>query len=141
MRLLLTIATLSATLFAGFGLVIPEAKIDDFAGLNLKGKIVVYITGGPSQVASALKAHYSSRGERWKAMQKAGAIGIVEIANPKSMDIPWARATLARLNPTMSLADPKLEEISGMQFNVRINPARAQKIFEGSEHTFQEMLD
>jgi Peptidase family M28 len=126
--------------FAGHGLVIPEAKIDDFAGLDLKGKIVVYITGGPSQVASALKAHYSSRGERWKAMQKAGAIGIVEIANPKSMDIPWARATLARLNPTMSVADPKLEEIQGMQFNVRMNPEHADKLFEGSGHSFQELL-
>src|SRR6266404_2570936 len=87
--------------FVGYGLVIPEHHLDDFAGLDLKGKIVVYLAGGPAAVPSALRAHYSSRGERWKAIQKAGAVGIAEIPNPKSMDIPWARATLARMNTTM----------------------------------------
>jgi hypothetical protein len=126
--------------FTGHGLVIPEKGIDDFAGLDLKGKIVVYLTGGPPSVPSALKAHYSSRGERWMAIQKTGAIGIAEIPNPKSMDIPWGRATLARLNPTMSVADEKLEEIHGMQFSVRINPDHAEKILTGSGHTFSELL-
>ncbi|HLX42341.1 MAG TPA: M20/M25/M40 family metallo-hydrolase [Bryobacteraceae bacterium] len=126
--------------FAGHGLVIPENNIDDFAGLDLKGKIVVYITGGPTSVPSALKAHYSSRGERWKAIQKTGAIGIAEIPNPKSMDVPWARATLARNSPTMALADPKLEEVQGMKFAVRINPDRAEKLFAGSGHSFSDLL-
>jgi hypothetical protein len=35
-----------------------------------------------------MRAHYSSRSERWKAIAKTGAIGLVEIPNPKSMDIP-----------------------------------------------------
>jgi len=29
------------------------------------------------------------------------------------MDVPWARATLARLQPSMSLADPTLDEAPG----------------------------
>ena len=126
--------------FVGYGLAIPEHHIDDFAGLDLKGKIVVYLTGGPSSVPSALKAHYSSRGERWKAILKTGAIGVVDIPNPRSMDIPWARATLARLNPTMSVADQKLDEGTGMQFAARINPERAEKIFAGSGHSISELL-
>ena len=32
----------------------------------------VYLDGGPSAVSSALKTHYSSTAERWKAFQKAG---------------------------------------------------------------------
>ena len=32
--------------FAGYGLVVPEAKFDDFAGLDLRGKIIVTIVGG-----------------------------------------------------------------------------------------------
>jgi hypothetical protein len=127
-------------MFVGYGLVIPEKRIDDLAGMDLNGKIVVYLTGGPSKVPSALRAHYSSRGERWKALQKAGAIGIAEIPNPKSMDIPWSRATLARLSPTMSLADPALEEIKGMKFNVRINPEHADKVFAGSGYSFTDLL-
>ena len=30
------------------------------------------------------------------AMEKTGAIGSVQIPNPRAMDIPWARSTLAR---------------------------------------------
>jgi hypothetical protein len=126
--------------FVGYGLRIPERDIDDFAGLDLKGKILVYLSGGPSSVPSALKAHYSSRAERWKAVQKTGAIGLIDIPNPKSMDIPWARATLARLAPTMVLADEKMEETKGMKFGARINPDRADKIFEDSGHNFADIL-
>jgi hypothetical protein len=126
--------------FVGYGLVIPENHVDDLAGLDLKGKIAVYLAGGPSSVPSALRAHYSSRGERWRALQNAGAIGMAAIANPKSMDIPWARSTLARLNPAMTLADEKLLEVRGMQFNIQINPEHAQAIFSDSGHSFGEVL-
>jgi hypothetical protein len=127
--------------FVGHGLVIPELHIDELAGLDLKGKIAVFLNGGPSSIPSALKAHYSSAGERWKAFQKAGVIGMAAIPNPKSMDVPWDRAKLARLNPTMSLADATLVESQGMQFSITVNPANAEKIFAASGHTFAEMLE
>jgi Peptidase family M28 len=126
--------------FVAYGLSIPEAHYDDFAGLDLKGKILVYLAGGPSNIPSALRAHYSSRAERWKAMEKAGAVGYVEIPNPKSMDIPWARATLARFMPTMSLADPKFEEIHGLKFAARMNPAHADKILADGGTPLEELL-
>ena len=44
--------------FCGYGMVIPEYKIDDLAGLDLKGKIVVYISGGDASVPSEMRAHY-----------------------------------------------------------------------------------
>ena len=71
-------------------------QFDDFAGLDLKGKVVVYITGGPSMIPGNLRSHYSFRSERWKAVQKTRAIGWIGIPNPKTMDIPWERAMLAR---------------------------------------------
>jgi hypothetical protein len=33
--------------FAGYGLQVPEAKHDDLAGLDVKGKIVLHLTGAP----------------------------------------------------------------------------------------------
>src|SRR5262249_45187009 len=83
---------------------------------------------------------FGSAGERWKMYKAAGAIGVVSIANPKSMDIPWARSTLARLQPAMSLADASLNETAGQQLSVTLNPAHADKLFAGSGHTFAELL-
>jgi hypothetical protein len=127
--------------FVGYGLSIPEANYDDYAGLDLKGKILVYLTGGPPNIPSALRAHYSSLAERWKAMEKAGAVGMLSIANPRSMDIPWSRAALARFAPTMSIADPAFEEIHGLKFSARMNPAHADKILGDSGTSLSELLE
>ena len=126
--------------FVGYGLKIPEMTFDDLAGLDLSNKIVVYLAGSPSNIAGPLRAHYQSAGERWAALKHAGVVGTVSIANPKSMDIPWARSTLARLKPAMALADSMLDEDAGQQLAVTMNPAHADKLFEGSGHTFQELL-
>ena len=122
--------------FVGYGLNIPERNINDFAGVNLKGAIVVYISSTPKSLPGPLQAHFGSAAERWKMYKAAGAIGTVSIANPKSMDIPWARSTLARLQPAMSLADATLDDAPGQQLSITMNPAHADKLFAGSGHTF-----
>jgi hypothetical protein len=127
-------------IFVGYGLNIPERGINDFARLNLKGAIVVYIASTPKSLPGPLQAHFGSAAERWKVYKAAGAIGTISIANPKSMDIPWARSTLARLEPAMTLTDASLEDAPGQHLSLTINPAHADKLFAGSGHTFAELL-
>jgi len=124
--------------FAGYGLQIPEAKHDDLAGLDLKGKVVLLVTGGPSSVPGPLLAHYQNT--RWSYLKQAGAVGVVSIQNPKGQDIPWDRSKLARFLPSMVIADPALDETVGQQLAVTVNPATAEKFFEGTGHTFNELL-
>lgn len=126
--------------FVGYGLSIPEAGYDDLAGIDLKGKIAVYLSGGPASVAAPLRAHAQSSSERWKALHNAGAIGTAAIPNPDSMDIPWDRAKLARLQPSMSLAGRELDATRTQRFALTINPARAEPFFEDSGHTFDEIV-
>ena len=60
--------------FAGHGLVIPELNHDDFAGLDVKGKVVVHLSGSPQGTCpGALSAHYQSAAERWNALKRLGA--------------------------------------------------------------------
>jgi Zn-dependent M28 family amino/carboxypeptidase len=125
-------------IFVGYGLTVPEMKYDDLAGLDLRGKVVLLLTGGPSNIPGPLLSHYQS--VRWSILKQAGAIGVISIPNPKGMDIPWDRAKLARLMPAMILADPTLDETAGERLAVTINPARAEKFFNGSGHTFAEIL-
>jgi Zn-dependent M28 family amino/carboxypeptidase len=126
--------------FVGYGLSIPERNINDLAGVSLNGAIVVYISATPRSLPGPLQAHFGSAAERWKMYKAAGVIGTVSIANPKSMDIPWARSTVARLQPAMSLADASLEDAPGQQLAVTMNPAHADRLLAGSGHTLQELL-
>src|SRR5215467_7302010 len=95
--------------FAGYGLNIPELGINDFEGLNLEGAVVVYISATPKSLSGPLQAHFGSAAERWKMYRAAGAVGTISIANPKSVDVPWERSTLARRQPSMVLANPSLD--------------------------------
>jgi hypothetical protein len=126
--------------FVGYGLTIPEYKHDDFAGLDVKGKIAVFLQGATREIPGNLRAHYTSREERWREVQRSGAIGTVTIQNPKDEEVPWARSTLARLAPTMQLADERLNDARGQQFGARLNPRSADELFASSGHTFAELL-
>src|SRR3989454_8223527 len=127
--------------FVGYGLKIPEKNYDDLAGLDLNGKIAVVFSGSPSDVPAALASHYQSAGERWKAFRQAGAIGFISIPNPSSMDIPWSRIALNRTHVQMDLADPGFHETTEEKIALTFNPAKAEKLFAGSSHTFQEIAD
>ncbi|MEA2604810.1 MAG: hypothetical protein QOF89_5802 [Acidobacteriota bacterium] len=125
--------------FAGYGLRVPEKGFDDFAGLDLHGKVVVLLAGSPADVPGPLASHYQTPGERWKALKAAGAIGILSIPNPASMDIPWSRMSLNRAHPSMDLAAPEFNETAGLKMAMTFNPAQAEKLFAGSGHTFAEI--
>jgi Zn-dependent M28 family amino/carboxypeptidase len=127
--------------FVGYGLTIPEKNYDDLAGLDLKGKVAVIFSGSPAEMPAALASHYQSAGERWKALRKAGAIGVVALPNPASMDIPWSRMSLNRAHPSMELADASLNETEGEKLSIIVNPASAEKLFAGSGHTFAEIAE
>jgi peptidase M28-like protein len=126
--------------FVGHGLTVPERGHDDLAGVDLKGKIAMILTGGPSSIPGPLLAHYQQAGERWAFLKQAGAIGVLSIQNPRGQDIPWERSMLARFNPAMAIRDRALDETAGQQIAVTINPARADKFLAGSGHDFKSLL-
>jgi hypothetical protein len=76
--------------FIGYGMSIPEATWDDFAGLDLRGKVAVYVNAFPPvKVSDNVKSHVNTADERWLALKRAGAIGVATIAAPR----PPAAAT------------------------------------------------
>jgi hypothetical protein len=127
--------------FVGYGLKIPEMNYDDLAGLDLKGKIVVYLAGSTAETPTALSAHYQTIGERWKSLRQAGVIGVVGIPNPASMDIPWSRMSVNRARPSMDLVGEEFNETAGLKTSLTFNPAQAEKLFAGSGHTFGEIAE
>jgi Zn-dependent M28 family amino/carboxypeptidase len=141
--------------FIGYGLHLPESKYDDFNSAEvpwaaLKGKIVVYINGGPGDLPGALKS-YARTAPLAKALREAGAVGTISIPTPKSMDFGWQRVASSASQPGMRLAvapdadavaakHPALADEHGALFSATFNPAQAEKLFAGTGHTFAEML-
>jgi Zn-dependent M28 family amino/carboxypeptidase len=141
--------------FIGYGLHLPEAKYDDFDSpdlpySSLKGKIVVFINGGPGDISAALKS-FARTAPLAKALADSGALGAISIPTPKSMDFPWDRVASSASQPGMRLAadprdaavaahHPALADLRATMFSAAFNPAEAEKLFAGSGHTFAEVL-
>jgi hypothetical protein len=79
--------------FAGFGVTAPELKYDDYAGLDVKGKVVALIRGGPESFPASRRAHYSSSRIKDKNAVEHGAIGIITMRTPEDeQNSPWPRS-------------------------------------------------
>ncbi len=94
--------------FIGYGLHLPESKYDDFDSAEvpwaqLKGKVVVYINGGPADLPGPLKS-YARTAPFARALRDAGAVGAISIPTPKSMDFGWQRVASGASQPGMRLA-------------------------------------
>jgi Zn-dependent M28 family amino/carboxypeptidase len=78
--------------FVGYGIVAPEHRRDDYAGLDVKGKIVVALEGAPKFLQSEERAyHRNSRTKRAEAARR-GAVGFISIATPAGDKVsPFAR--------------------------------------------------
>ena len=127
--------------FAGYGLAIPELNYNDLAGLDLRDKVIVIFSGAPAEIPGALASHYQTASERWKTLRKAGVRGVIMIPNPAAMDIPWSRISANRAHPSMALKGAEFDETPGEDLALTMNPERAQKLFAGSGHTLQELVE
>ena len=68
--------------FAGYGLQIPDAKIDDYAETSPKGKVVIYMgPQGPANIPGGSFRLLNARGRN--AVDK-GAVAVISQANPAS---------------------------------------------------------
>jgi hypothetical protein len=126
--------------FAGYGLKLPQFGVDDLAGLDLKGKVVVAFVAAPKSVPGTAGAHFGASAERWKLYHAAGAVGVIFIPNPFSMDLPWERVALTRTEPFMALTGPEEDQFPDQKLWVQFNPARLGMLLTGTPHTAESML-
>lgn len=68
--------------FAGFGVVAPKFKRDDYAGLDVKGKIVVLLTGAPTSLPTEERAHYGNAISKRELAANHGAVGVILVDTP-----------------------------------------------------------
>ncbi len=125
--------------FTGHGLDIPDARINDLEGLNLKGAVAVDFSTPTGSLPGPLQAHFGSNAERWRMLRAAGAIGTITVPGTGRLEVPWSRSTVARLQPQMSLAEPALDDYPDQQIAVTMNPEKADVLFAGSGHTLAEL--
>lgn len=69
--------------FAGYGVTAPELGYDDYAGLDVRGKIVVLLSGAPASFPSDQHAWYSSTLLKRENLAAHGAAGVLGVITPE----------------------------------------------------------
>jgi Zn-dependent M28 family amino/carboxypeptidase len=88
--------TVSAPLvFVGYGLVDAGRGRDDYAGLDVKGKIVVMLSGAPTAIQTEERAHFSNPNVKRQEAAKRGAVGVILMPTTSSEKRrPFARGLM-----------------------------------------------
>ncbi len=133
--------------FDGYGLKIPRKHVDDYAGTDLKGKIVVFYNAAPEKLQGPQRAYARIMAERWKELRQAGAIGVLGFTPPRFIPgqdkMTAAQREAAQpqraLGPALAFADPEMDTLQGMQFGGSITAAGMGKLLAGTGHSFDEL--
>lgn len=78
------VAVSAPLVFVGYGVVAPGMNRDDYAGLDVKGKIVVLLTGAPSSLQTEERAHYGNVTVKRIEAAKRGAVGVIVMGTTSS---------------------------------------------------------
>lgn len=99
------------TVFVGYGIVAPEWQWDDYAGLDVKGKIVLCLVNDPGLRDSTIfRGRILTYYGRWtykiEEAQRQGAAGIVLIHTTESATYPWSTVTGSWTGQQVRLEQP-----------------------------------
>jgi hypothetical protein len=128
--------------FAGFGVSAPELGYDDFAGVDVMGKVAVVLSGAPAQFPNSQRAHYSR--EKTRQLAARGAVGIVSLNTPDDEKRwPWDKAVRLSWVPSMRLVDAAgqpVEAYPEIKASIALNHASAAKIFDGGPKPLEQVF-
>jgi len=107
-----TLVSLSAeTVFVGYGIVAPEYQWDDYAGVDVRGKIVICLVNDPGLRDSTIfqgkvLTYYGRWTYKIEEAARHGAAGILMIHTAESATYPWSTVTASWTGEQVRLEQP-----------------------------------
>jgi len=141
-----SVSTLDAPLaFVGYGVTAPELKYDDYAGLDVRGKVVVVLWGAPARFPSVQRAYFSDVVNKQRSAVEHGAMGFVLVMTPEDEKrLPWRW-----LVPQIQAGGMKWLETSGMPHDtfpqlrggvLWLSQDAAQLLFTGAPKSLEQVF-
>ena len=125
--------------FVGYGLIAPDAKRDDYAGIDVKGKIVAYFGGAPASLQSEERAHFSSPATKAAIAEAQGAAGAIQIT--RDAGAAFQRTAQRWDAPRTTWAKPDgTGDRNGVPVLGTIGPSGAAKLFAGARTPWSEIV-
>ncbi|HEX8527804.1 M28 family metallopeptidase [Allosphingosinicella sp.] len=127
--------------FAGHGVEAPSLGIDDYRGLDVRGRVVVVLSGAPEGLASDVAAHLNN--EKRRVAARRGAVGLIMLRSPEeSRRFPYSRSTGRASEPGLAWIDTSgapYVDSPGLRFIATADTALGEALFVGARRSFAEV--
>jgi hypothetical protein len=126
--------------FVGYGIEIPGGY-SDYKGVDVKGKIIVVVSGIPDGLHSTTSAHYSNAGTKATIAYEKGAAGVISInpaARPSTNMTPTIQNNIT-INPDKTKAFGRCFT-GNMKIVLSGTPALLKRLFMNSGKNLQQVL-
>lgn len=130
--------------FVGQAVHAPALGHDDFAGVDVRGKIAVYLSGAPADFPNTQRAYHASGREKMAQLAARGAVGAVQIGNPvDEAKYPWARNARNWAMPGMRLVGDDgapVDAFPQVRATASLGVHAARRLFEGAKMDADEVF-
>lgn len=131
--------------FVGYGLENARYGLNDYAGLDVKGKIAVMLSGFPAGLPSEEAAHIGA--SKAEAAAAHGAIGVLTLGTHASMKVrPWARSLQYADTPRFNWvenagaqAGKAHDNAAGIRASAMLDEAGAKALLAGAPQTLDQI--
>ena len=131
--------------FAGFGVTAKEHDYDDYAGADVKGKIVVVMDGAPAKFPSTVRAYYSDSLVKQRNAVAHGAVGFIDVMTPEDQK----RYAWDWIVPQVQMGSMEWLEKNGIPHNTfpelrggaLLSQSGAEKLFAGAGKTLDQVFE
>jgi Zn-dependent M28 family amino/carboxypeptidase len=139
-----SVTVMAPLMFVGYGVRAPELGYDDFAGVDLNGKIAVVFSKAPPRFPATALAHHAHFRQKAKALVERGAIGIITVPTPKDLEeMPWPRMLISSRFPAMRWLQSDgtpADVFPELKASLSISPQGAGKLFAHAPKSLQDTL-
>lgn len=122
--------------FVGYGVSAPGLGYDDYdSGIDVKGKVVAYLSGAPAKLPSNERAYYSSGAAKEAEAIKRGAIGTISFTSPDDPRFRWDVSVATGSQGSYAWVDAQGKPNRGdaqMLGSASLNHSGVQAIFAGA---------
>jgi peptidase M28-like protein len=131
--------------FVGFGVSATERGYDDYAGADVRHKIVVTLLGAPAKFPSTVRAYYSDYLVKQTIAVAHGAVGYMEIMMPEDRKrLPWEW-----FMPQIQMGNTEWLDKDGHPHNAfpelraypMLSPSGTEKLFAGAGKTLDQVFE
>lgn len=123
-----------ALVYVGYGVSAPTENYDDYAGLDVAGKVVVAFGGAPRGFPTDIAAYFSDTGSKLKIAAEKGAVGFISLQS-RAYSFPWSAAVVYADAPSTSWARPEAAP-PGITATATLSETGAKKLFAGEAMDF-----